>query len=326
MSSCVRFAKTMISRRLASTEKIFQWPSGFKVVDSHVHFFGPQLQYPWLRGQNRVQEHIAGTLDEISEEGIDFVDKYTSQQKDTPVIKVVHVQAECADPVKETEWLQQQAEKYGVPHGIVPFVDLGNSFINEDLIKQKKFQNVRGIRQMLNWSNDHPNFRFAHRDYLKEQSFRTGFALLEKHNLTFDLQVNYSQLLEAAKFAGSFPKIKIVLDHAGFPLRINDQSYTDWQQGMKFLAKNTSNVSVKLSGLRMFDHNLNVDSLRPYVDFVLNTFGVDRCFWGSNWPIDHLRGLSYSDLLQLYVEATKELSSVERLKVFHDNASIFYGL
>ena len=44
----------------------------------------------------------------------------------------------------------------------------------------------------------------------------------------------------------------------------------------------------KLSGLGMFDHNWNAESVSPIVSTCLSQFGADRCMFGSNFPVDSL--------------------------------------
>ena len=47
-----------------------------------------------------------------------------------------------------------------------------------------------------------------------------------------------------------------------------------------------ANVVIKISGLAMFDHQWTTDSLRPLVLEVIDAFGVERCMFASNTPID----------------------------------------
>jgi predicted TIM-barrel fold metal-dependent hydrolase len=50
------------------------------------------------------------------------------------------------------------------------------------------------------------------------------------------------------------------------------------------------------AGLGMFDHNWTVESIRPYVLKTIEVFGVDRCCFASNFPVDKL----LSDYDRLY--------------------------
>ena len=79
------------------------------------------------------------------------------------------------------------------------------------------------------------------------------------------------------------------------------------------------NVVVKISGLGTVDWNWTVKSIRPFVLETIEVFGVPRCMFASNFPVDKL----YSDFDTLYAafrEITKHLSVDERQMLFHDNA------
>ena len=85
------------------------------------------------------------------------------------------------------------------------------------------------------------------------------------------------------------------------------------------------NVVVKISGLGTVDWNWTVESIRPFVLQTIDTFGISRCMFASNFPVDKL----YSDFDTLYAafrEITKHLSVDERQMLFHDNAARYYRL
>jgi predicted TIM-barrel fold metal-dependent hydrolase len=54
---------------------------------------------------------------------------------------------------------------------------------------QKQFPNLRGVRQMLYWDSDPVRQSVPRPDFCNSAEFRRGFALLEKYDLTFELQV-----------------------------------------------------------------------------------------------------------------------------------------
>ena len=81
----------------------------------------------------------------------------------------------------------------------------------------------------------------------------------------------------------------------------------------------------KVSGLGMFDHDWTADSIRPFVVEMLGAFGVDRCMFGSNFPVDKLYG-SYAELVNAMSLLAGALAPREREAFFHDNAVRVYGL
>src|SRR5262245_30400333 len=107
------------------------------------------------------------------------------------VMKSVHVTANwgLARALDETRWLQSVADKHGFPQGIVCQADLADPDIETNLKAQKQFPNLRGVRQMLYWDSDPVRQSVPRPDYCNDPAFRRGFALLEKYDLSFELQV-----------------------------------------------------------------------------------------------------------------------------------------
>ncbi len=57
----------------------------------------------------------------------------------------------------------------------------------------------------------------------------------------------------------------------------------------------------------------------------IEIFGIDRCMFASNFPVDGLR-VSYGQMFKDYKRMTGALSPSDRCKLFHDNAARFYGI
>jgi predicted TIM-barrel fold metal-dependent hydrolase len=85
------------------------------------------------------------------------------------------------------------------------------------------------------------------------------------------------------------------------------------------------NVVVKISGLGMCDHRWTVESLRPWVMSCIEAFGVERSFFGTNWPVDRLFS-SYGDVLEAYAEIISDLSDSEQRALFSLNANRVFGI
>ncbi|CAF3274537.1 unnamed protein product [Rotaria sp. Silwood2] len=106
----------------------------------------------------------------------------------------------------------------------------------------------------------------------------------------------------------------------------NMVSMDQWKAGMSIMAQQP-NISCKLSGLVMFQHNWTVESLRPFLEYALNVFGADRCLFASNFPVDKLHA-TFGQLVEANLQVAKEvgLSKQEIERVFHDNACRIYRL
>src|ERR1019366_6548312 len=170
------------------------------------------------------------------------------------VTKSVHVTANrgLERALDETRWLQATANRHGFPHGIVCQADLADPDIDATLKAQKQFPNLRGARQMLYWDADPVRQSVPRPDFCNSAEFRRGFALLEKYDLSFELQVYAGQAAYAAELIKAFPNVRMILVHAGMLTARNAQGTDQWRSALTTMAA-FPNLHVKLSGLGMFN-------------------------------------------------------------------------
>lgn len=296
-----------------------------KIIDAHHHFWNVSAgKYAWLADES---------LDLLWGKPIDLPRTYLpsdirADAHPFELRKSVHVQCfrEPADPVEESSWLQSLADdpdSGGFPHAIVAFADFSSPDIDRALSQHCEYKNVRGIRQIL---NRHPNenWHMSNRDFMQDETWLKNYGLLEAHNLSFDLQIFYHQVPDAIRLAQRYPNIPIILNHAGMPADRDPESIEAWRSAMNQLAER-ENVTAKISGLGMCDHHWSVESIRPFVIDMIEAFGVDRCMFGSNFPVDSLFS-DYAAVWQAYDAITADLSVDERAKLFHDNAERYYRI
>ena len=183
---------------------------------------------------------------------------------------------------------------------------------------------VRGVRQILNWHPD-PTFSYIDRhDLMDEPSWRRGFARIADHGLSFDLQIYPGQMPQAASLAQDFPHTPIVICHVGMPIGRSQDVLRNWREGMSVLS-GFPNISVKLSGIAMTDHNWTCASVKAIVEEVLDLFGPSRSMFGSNFPVDKAFG-SYDQTVAALAYATADLSLEERKQIFSGTAKRVYRL
>jgi predicted TIM-barrel fold metal-dependent hydrolase len=297
-----------------------------KIADAHHHLWDLEAnRYPWLKPETR---HPAGDLTPICKSYLlaDFLEDARNQQ----LAKSVHVQAEIdrADAVLETAWLQRVADEpnsRGFPHAIVAFADLADPNVEALLEAHVRYPNVRGIRHLLIYEAGAPLYcATARGDWLTDRGWRQGYALLEKYRLSFDLQIFWQQMADAADLAHTYPGVQLILNHTGLPRSRAPDYVTNWRQGMRTLAA-APNVAAKISGLAMFHHNWTLDVIRPFVLDAIEIFGVERSMFASNFPVDRLQS-SYDALWSTFDRITADFSAAERRRLFHDNAVHFYRL
>ena len=224
-------------------------------VDAHVHFYDmehPELHY--AHWQPDVVHPTLGTLPRKLAERNWLAEDFIALTRESNVTKAIHVQAAIGspDPVKETEWLQEAADRTGFPHAIVAYADLRDAEVEQTLERHCEFENMRGIRD------------FSHGDFLVSSDFRRGHSLLEKYGLVSSIAAEWQDMEKLRDLAGAFPNIPIVMDHAGLPSERTPEYFENWREGMRTAAE-AENVICKVSGLGMGDNDWTVDSIRPYV-------------------------------------------------------------
>jgi len=139
------------------------------------------------------------------------------------------------------------------------------------------------------------------------------------------MQLYPSQMDEAAALANEHHDTQFIVNHAGmFVDRNSVAGYRAWREGMRTLAR-CPNVAVKISGLAMFDHQWTVESLRPYVLETIDTFGVERAMFASNFPVDRQFG-AYGDLWRAYASIVGAASDAEKDALFVRNAERLYRI
>lgn len=68
-----------------------------------------------------------------------------------------------------------------------------------------------------------------------------------------------------------------------------------------------------------------VDRLGPLLSFAIETAGIDRCMFGSNFPIDKV-SVAYATLVDAYDELFQGYSKPERRAFFSGNGRSFYRI
>jgi predicted TIM-barrel fold metal-dependent hydrolase len=221
------------------------------------------------------------------------------------VVRGVYVEAEWdpRDPLGEMTFISKIREKSDFPT-----VAIAQAWLHRedcaavlDAHAQRTF--VRGIRH-----KPKPGM-------MDDANWRAGYARLATLGLHFELQAPWRQLEEAARLAGDFPDTMIILNHAGLPA---DGELEGWHAAMAQLAAH-SNVMVKISGLG------TVQRKREVVLTTIELFGVDRCMFASNFPVDGICH-SFDAVYSSFDEITRGLSSIERHRLFHDNAEHIYRM
>jgi len=294
------------------------------IIDPHMHLWDlDRHYYSWLQDRP-LPNNPAGDMSPIAYKSYGL-DDYLADAAGWNLVQTVHV--ECGLPPKdqlsETDWLQGLADTRGVIGGVVAGANLDDPRVEPLLEAQAARANVRGVRQIVNWHRD-PAKTYGPTDLLLSDAWRAGYALLAKYGLSFDLQLYPSQMATAAALAAAHPDIPVIVNHAGMPTDRDEAGLMAWRDGLAQLAR-LPNVSCKISGLAMIDRTWTVDSLRPFVLRVIETFGPARCMFASNFPVEKVHG-SFGDFYAAYDAITADFGQAERDQMFAGTASRIYRL
>lgn len=291
-----------------------------RIVDPHVHLWDLATGlYPGVTAPSR---GFIGDKSAIARSYLpqDFL---AETEGGLDIAGAVHVEAFPTDPVREVAHVQAMADATSIPLGIVGRVDLSDPHVEQRLGRLATFPAIRGVRQVLN-THKNPHFAYVERDYLADDHWRKAFGYLEAYGLSFDLQIYPHQGAAAAELAAAYPRIAIVLNHAGMWVDRDAAGWRGWKAALSRLAAQ-SNIVCKISGLGMFDHNWTVESFRPLILETIEAFGPDRCMFASNFPVDRLYG-SYASLWAAFSTITEGFGKAERDALFFGTAARIYRL
>ncbi|HJF74897.1 MAG TPA: amidohydrolase family protein [Gallibacterium anatis] len=296
-----------------------------QMIDAHQHFWQPQINpHPWL-APGVIIPFRYGDYTAIKKEYLppDYLKDATSKHN---VVATVYIDAEWdpKDPIGETKYIHTIADKFNMPNAVVAQAWLHHDDISEVLEKQSAFPLVKSVRHKPAGAISPEEAKNGVRTLMSNDKWRQGYALLSKFNLNFDLQTPWWNLHEAKILAEDFPDTLIILNHTGLPSDRSQEGLKAWQQAMSKLS-DVSNIVVKISGIGLPNKKWNIDDNRWIIQETINIFGVERCMFASNFPVDSLCG-SLDTIFTGFKEAVKHYSYDDQKKLFFENAKKFYRI
>ncbi|MCB0160283.1 MAG: amidohydrolase family protein [Caldilineaceae bacterium] len=305
------------------------------ICDPHHHFFADSNRYvaympPDARhdmtGSHRIMETV-------------FVECREGYRRSGP---------ESMKPVGETEFVMELVTEHPdveprLAAGIVGYADLTLGGSVAEVLEAHlaaapgRFKGIRHATAYAPGLQSHGN---SPPNLLSDNEFRAGFACLAQYGLTFDALIYAHQMPDLVDLAAAFPGTTIILDHIGMPLDVggpDSERAQAWREGIIEIAQRP-NVVVKLGGLGMtqsgfgwHEQAMPPDSVTlaeqtgPFYLWCIEHFGVDRCMFESNFPVDKV-SYSYSVLWNSFKRMTASFSSDERAALFRGTALRVYQL
>ncbi|EPE95223.1 amidohydrolase family protein [Rhizobium grahamii] len=277
------------------------------LFDTHLHIVDRQaLDYPWLSS--------AGDLNRDS-----LYEDYARDAMRCGISNVLHMEVDVA-PARiddETSYVRDVSRRpdslvRGVIAACRPEEDGFAAYLEQSL--SDPF--VKGFRRVLHVAPD---------DTAMRPLFRENVRRLSGTRMTFDLCVFPHQFETVLALVDCCPDVRFILDHCANP-PIKEGMSKVWRKGVTDFSQRP-NVTAKISGVIAYGDlkKWSVDSLRPYVEHTIGSFGWDRVVWGSDWPVCTLGGG-----LTPWVAATHALtagcSPEERDKFYQANAKRIWSI
>jgi L-fuconolactonase len=271
-------------------------------IDSHQHFwqYNP-TDYIWM-------SEIHGVLKK------DFLPEHL-----LPMLRLEQVDGTIAvqarQMVEETDFLLQLTQQHDWIKGVVGWIPLCNSNVEQYLEQYAQEQKIVGFRHVL---HDEPDPYFMLRN-----SFHNGINALSRYSKCYDLLIFEHHLPQTIQFVDKHPNVKMIVDHIAKP-RIGREMDDSWEKSINELAKR-NHVFCKLSGMvtEVRENTWDAELLKPYFNIVLEAFGPQRLLFGSDWPVCLLQS-NYSKWMNTVQAFIAPLSECEQEDIMGNNASKIY--
>ncbi len=268
------------------------------IFDTHLHLVDrARLTYPWLGGVPALNRDWS-------------YDDYEATARRIGITDALHMEVDVAeaDIDAETAMVAELMQRPGsLIRGAISAARPESPGFAGWLDRVDRHV-VKGVRRVLHVVPD---------EVSQTAVFRQNVALLGAAGLPFDIVMLARQLPLARALADACPNTVFVLDHCGVP-DIAGYAFDAWAAEIAQLARRP-NVNIKLSGVTAYTSgHWTLDTLRPWLAYVLDQFSPDRIVWGSDSPVCTL----HSNLAE-WVAAShaliSRLSISERNAVLHGN-------
>ncbi len=279
-----------------------------RIVDTHVHLWDlTRLRLPWLEEGSPLNRSFV-------------VRDWQTAIEGSNVVKGVYMEVDVEERqlVAEAEFVLDLCRQANTP--ICAAVIGGRPASDEFRNYLQRFRGnrfLKGVRQVLHSAATRPGHCLA-------PAFMRGVALLGDLNLSFDLCMRPADLGDAVRLVEATPNTRFILDHCGNgPVQAMDRM--QWQRDMDRLGR-LRNVVCKVSGIIVqARERWTADDLAPVINHTLAAFGPDRVMFAGDWPVCTTRA-TYRQWVDALKAIVRNRSAEDQRKLFHDNATRFYGL
>ena len=283
-----------------------------ELIDSHQHLWVmSEREYSWI------EPSYGPLFDDFTPE------RLAPEIPASGVTSSILVQA--ADSYEDTFYMLDVAAHSDFVRAVVAWVPFDRP--NEARAAIDIFAKNPLVKGFRNLSHDFSNPKYNNDDaWILRPAVLETLSYIEKAGLTMDyVSVSPAQTKNVVTLAKKFPKLKIIVDHFAKP-PIAAKEKEPWASSMKEIAA-FPNVYTKLSGLNTASdlENWTVADWQPYVDLMVETFGVERIMMGGDWPVIVL-GNTYVEVWKAQLEVIEKFSSDQKAWLKSKTAKSVYNL
>lgn len=273
-------------------------------IDAHHHLWKyTAAEYGWLDGpMGRLQRDFLphDLTRETAAAGIDGT-----------------VVVQARQTVEETHWLLNLADTCDAIRGVVGWAPIASPDFPAMMEEFAGRPKLKGLRHVIQGEKDER--------YILREDFNAGIRAIEGSGLVYDILIYERHLPQTIEFVDRHLNQAFVLDHMAKPL-IAAGEMEPWARLMRELAQR-ENVRCKVSGLATEANwtAWNAETMRPYLDVVVEAFGPKRLMAGSDWPVC-LVASQYRQWFEMLRHYFAGFSREEQNAVFGGTAIEVYGL
>jgi L-fuconolactonase len=208
------------------------------------------------------------------------------------------VLVQAAPTEAETQFLLAQADANPAVLGVVGWVDMLAPDAPARIEKLARHPRLKGLRPMLQDIVDP--------EWIVQPALVLALRAMADCGLVFDALVKSVHLPHILTLAARHPDLRMVIDHCAKP----DIAAGEWQPWADAIARmaNETQAMCKLSGLMTEAGRYpQPGAVCRWGEHVLQSFGVGRVVWGSDWPVLELAG-TYA---QWWAEAQQLLAGLD---------------
>ena len=220
----------------------------------------------------------------------------------------------------ETPEFLDIAAKHPKVAGVVGWLDLESDDVTaalESHLSHPSSKHLVSIRDLAQGKDDPM--------WLARPDVVANIKRLSAKGISYDLLTHPHQLVGAIEAVRACPDTQFILDHIS-KANIAAGEIENWSKDIRTLAK-LPNVVVKVSGMvtEAKWYEWDIETFRPYVDVLTDSFGPSRMMFGSDWPVCLLGG-SYEGVIGIVEALTSNWSLSEQKAIWSDTAIKAYRL